>query len=40
VDVDHGQLVYPFLKDCPVNSPANGTSATMPAGISELMGGW
>ncbi|MFM7185455.1 MAG: hypothetical protein ACKO4Z_11890 [Planctomycetota bacterium] len=21
-------------------SPANGTSATMPAGISELMGGW
>jgi hypothetical protein len=38
VDVDHGQLVYPSLKDCPLKvdlhefSPVGG----WPAGVSQL----
>ena len=35
-NVAHPRIAVTFYKD----SPANGTSATMPAGISELMGGW
>ncbi|MFM7648725.1 MAG: hypothetical protein ACKO50_11805 [Cyanobium sp.] len=36
----HQQIVHALLAALLKVSPVNGTSATMPTGISELMGGW